>query len=93
MSHPRTAVRLLKANPAIRGLVNEVKVEMKSDLRAVPRVFVHWPSEMATKHHQAGAEVAKALLDAQLVAIARGDAPTPGDNALAAPSLQGGGFF
>jgi pyrrolidone-carboxylate peptidase len=93
MSHPRQPVRLLKASPAVRGRINEVKVEMKTDLRAVPRVFVHWPSEMATKHHQAGAEVMKAILDAQLVAIARGDVPTLGDNALADPSLQGGGFF
>jgi pyrrolidone-carboxylate peptidase len=93
MSHPRRAVRLLKASPAVRGQINEVRVEMKTDLRAVPRVFVHWPSEMATKHHRAGAEVMKAVLDAQLVALARGDAPTPGDNALADPTLQGGGFF
>lgn len=93
MSHPRRAVRLLKASPAVRGAVNEVKVEMKTDLRAVPRVFVHWPSEMATKHHEAGAEVMKAIIDAQLTAMARGDAPTDGNNALADPTLQGGTFF
>jgi hypothetical protein len=93
MSHPSKTVRLLKASPAIRGAVNEVRVTMKSDLRTVPRVFVHWPSEMATKHHTAGAEVMKAILDAQLSAIAHGDAPTPGDNALADPTLQGGDFF
>lgn len=93
MSHPRKVVRLLKASPAVRGAVNEVKVEMKSDLRAVPRVFVHWPSEMATKHHAAGADVMKSILDAQLSAIARGELPTQGDNALADPSLRGGDFF
>ncbi len=93
MSHPRKAVRLLRASPAVRGAINEVKVEMKTDLSAVPRVFVHWPSEMATKHHQGGADVMKAIIDAQLVAIARGDTPTRGDNTLADPTLQGGGFF
>lgn len=93
MSHPRRAVRLLKASPAVRGAINEVKVEMKTDLRAVPRVFVHWPSEMATKHHAAGAEVMKAIIDAQLTAMARGDAPTDGSNTLADPTLQGGTFF
>lgn len=93
MSHPGKVVRLLKASPAIRNAVNDVKIDMKTDLRTVPRVFVHWPSEMATKHHAAGAEIMKAILDAQLTALARGNAPTPGDNALADPTLQGGEFF
>lgn len=93
MSHPGKTVRLLKASPALRGAVNEVKVTMKTDLRAVPHVFVHWPSEMAAKHHAAGADIMKTILDAQLTALAHGDAPTPGDNALADPTLQGGNFF
>lgn len=93
MSHPGKVVRLLKASPAIRGAVNDVKIDMKTDLSTVPHVFVHWPSEMATKHHAAGAEVMKAILDAQLTALAHGDAPTAGDNALADPTLQGGQFF
>jgi pyrrolidone-carboxylate peptidase len=93
MSHPRTQVRLLRASPALPHKVNEVRLSMTKDLRQVPRVFVHWPSEMATKHHQAGAEIVKAILDAQLGALARGDRPTPGDNALADPTLQGGAFF
>ncbi len=93
MSHPGKTVRLLKASPALRGAVNDVRVDMKTDLRAVPRVFVHWPSEMATKHHAAGADIMRAILDAQLTALAHGDAPTPGDNALADPTLQGGSFF
>ena len=93
MSHPGRVVRLLKASPALRNAVNEVKVDMKTDLRTVPRVFVHWPSEMATKHHAAGADIMKAILDAQLMALAHGNAPTPGDNALADPTLQGGEFF
>jgi hypothetical protein len=93
MSHPGKVVRLLKASPAIRNAVNDVKIATKTDLRTVPRVFVHWPSEMATKHHAAGAEIMKAILDAQLTAVAHGDAPTPGDNALADPTLQGGEFF
>ena len=66
---------------------------MKSDLRNVPHVFVHWPSEMATKHHAAGAEVMKAIIDAQMTALKNGDLPTLGDNAKADPTLQGGAFF
>lgn len=93
MNHPGQVVRLLKASPVVRGAVNEVQVTMRTDLRAVPRAFMHWPSQMADKHHAAGAEVMRSILDAQLVALARGDAPTPGDNALADPSLPGGDFF
>lgn len=93
MSHPATSVRLMKASPALRGKINEVKVQMATDLRAVPRVFVHWPAQMDNKHHKAGAEVMKAILGAQLTAMAHGDAPTPGDNANADPTLQGGDYF
>jgi pyrrolidone-carboxylate peptidase len=93
MSHPDTSVRLMKASPAVRGKVNEVKVKMATDLRAVPRVFVHWPAQMDNKHHEAGADVMRSIIDAQLTAMAHGDAPTPGDNAIAAPSLPGGDFF
>ena len=64
-----------------------------ADLTKVPRVFVHWPSEMADKHHAAGADVMKAIIAAQLTAIKRGDKPTVGDNALADSTMQGGAFF
>jgi pyrrolidone-carboxylate peptidase len=93
MNHAHKSVSLLKASPAVRGEVNVVKVEMKTDLTNVPRVFVHWPSEMATKHHAAGADIMKSIIDAQLMALKSGDAPTLGDNANADPDLQGGAFF
>ena len=93
MAHPLSTVRLLKASPALRNQVNEVRVKMATDFRNTPRVFVHWPSEMASKHHAVGADVMSAILDAQLVAIAKGDRPTFGDNKLADPTLQGGTFF
>jgi pyrrolidone-carboxylate peptidase len=93
MGHPLSTVRLLRASPALRNQVNEVKVQMRTDFRNTPRVFVHWPSEMATKHHAAGADVMGSILDAQLVALSRGDRPTLGDNKIADPTLQGGKFF
>ncbi len=93
MAHPRASVRLLRASPRLRNQVNEVKVEMKTDFSKTPRVFVHWPSELATKHNAAGADVMAAILDAQLVALSRGHRPTFGDNQLADPTLQGGRFF
>lgn len=93
MSHPNKEVRLLRASPPVRGKINDVRVKVNKDFGAVPRVFVHWPSELAGAHHEAGAAVMKAILGAQLAATARGDAPTVGDNALADPTLQGGEFF
>jgi hypothetical protein len=59
----------------------------------VPRVFVHWPSDLADRHHGAAADVMRAIIAAQLAASARGGTPTIGDNSLADPSQQGGEFF
>jgi hypothetical protein len=93
MGHPRKEVKLLRASPALSGRQNDVKVKIDRDLSQVPRVFVHWPSEMADKHHQSGAEVMKSIIGAQLLASKSGDRPTKGDNANADPTLAGGGFF
>jgi pyrrolidone-carboxylate peptidase len=93
MSHPGREVRLLRASPPLRGRVNEVRVRMQTDHRAVPRVFVHWPSALDDKHHAAAADVMKAMIGAQLTALEAGHAPVPGDNALADETLRGGDFF
>jgi pyrrolidone-carboxylate peptidase len=93
MSHPRREIKLLRASPALPGAVNEVRVKLNADLRKTPRVFVHWPSELADKHHAAGADVMKAIISSQLIAQKTGNLPAPGDNALADPTLQGGAHF
>jgi hypothetical protein len=93
MSNPGREVKLLRASPALSGKVNAVPVKIARDMRNVPRVFVHWPSELADRHHAAGADVMKAILGAQLAALARGEAPTLGDNGIADPTLQGGAHF
>lgn len=93
MGHPNKEVRLLRASPAIRGRVNDVRVKLTTDHRNTPRVFVHWPSELADRHHAAGAEVMKAIIGAQVAALKNNDAPSRGDNALADSTLQGGDFF
>jgi hypothetical protein len=98
MGHPNREVRLLRASPAIRGRVNDVRVKLAPDHRNTPRVFVHWPSELAHVHHAAGAAVMQAIIGAQLAAL-RGtafqsaDLPSHGENALADPTLRGGDFF
>jgi len=93
MSHPRREIKLLRATPPVPGAVNDVRVKLTVDLTKVPRVFVHWPSELADKHHAAGADVMKSIITAQLVAAKTGNAPSVGVNTLADPTLQGGAHF
>ncbi len=90
MSHPRKDIALLRASPAIEGSVNEVKVRLTRDLNAVPRVFLHWPSQLAQSHVRVGVEITKAIMDAQLFATSNGDLPTYGDNAIANFEVSGG---
>lgn len=92
MDHPNSEIALLRASTIVKGSRNVVYVKLTSNLRHVPRVFVHWPSELADKHHEAAADVMKSMIVAQLWA-AINDPPTLGDNALAAPSLQGGSHY
>ncbi len=90
MDHPQRPVSLLRASLALPGAANDVTVTMTSDLSQVPRVFVHWPSELADKHHAAAADVMRAIVDAQLGAA---EPSTRGDNRQADPTLAGGAFF
>jgi pyrrolidone-carboxylate peptidase len=88
MDHPGQSVTLLRATPRKRGAINEVRVKIERDLSKVPRLFIHWPSEMAGHFHEQGADVMRAIIGAQLVAE-----PTRGDNAMAAEGLAGGDVF
>ncbi len=88
MSHPGRQLRLLRASQTVADTTNEVRVGISSNLAAVPRVFVHWPSDLADKHHAAAANVLKAVIGAQLEASRGGDAPSLGDTTLADPSVS-----
>lgn len=93
MGHPGREVSLLRASHPAPDAPNDVRLKLGANLSKVPRVFVHWPSDLADKHHLAGADVMRSIIAAQLRATKDGDAPTPGDNALASPGVQGGDFF
>jgi pyrrolidone-carboxylate peptidase len=93
MNHPGREVRLLRASKPVARARNDVNVRIDADLRAVPRVFVHWPSDLAERHHEAAADVMGSIIAAQLQASAGDDPPMVGDNALADPELLGGDFF
>lgn len=94
MGYPNKKVTLLKASKAVRGKPNSVTTTLTTDARKIPRTFMHWPSKIAddAAFAKAGAEVMKAVLDAQLVALANGDTPTVGDNANADETLGGDTF-
>ena len=83
LDHPGTTVRLLEASHVRDGSEGGLDVELQADLAHVPRLFVHWPSSLAEGLEATGAEVMRALLDAQLAASLGGDEPTRGDNAIA----------
>jgi hypothetical protein len=89
MGHPGKSVSLLTASAPIAGRINKVPTAIAHDLRATPRVFVHWPSALQGAHVQAGAKVMAALLDAQLTTKI---APTVGSNAQAEIAATGGTF-
>lgn len=93
MDRPGKKVRLLRASTRVVGRPNWVDLSIKGDFSEVPRVFVHWPSELASVHREAGAEVLKALIGAQMNALAKGDAPTRGDGITPGEGLAGGTFF
>lgn len=93
MDHPGDEVALLRAGAPVEGAKNEVRVSIRADFRAVPRVFVHWPSALDREHHAASAEVMKAIISAQLRALSFGDEPTVGDDALADSGIEGGEVY
>jgi hypothetical protein len=87
MTHPGRAVPLLRASTPAPNAPSDVSVRLEANLSAVPRVFIHWPSDLADRHHEAAADVMKAIIAAQLRASRDGDSPVLGDTALADPSL------
>lgn len=92
MDHPGRTAALLRASPRVPGKVNAVRAGISRDTREVPRVFAHWPSELAERHTARGKSIMLAILDAQL-SHAVSDAPKRGSNADAAPGLQSGETF
>jgi pyrrolidone-carboxylate peptidase len=93
MSYPGRTLTLLQASVPVRGATNRVTVKLTRDARAVPRVFMHWPSRLAGAHLGAAAGVMRAVLDAQLTASRTGaEAPTRGTNDRAELAATGSTF-
>ena len=94
MSYPSRAVTLLKASKPAKGKPSSVRTTLTADARAVPRTFLHWPSKLVDDPSfiGAGAEIVKAVIDAQLTATQNGDRATLGTNAAASATLGGDTF-
>lgn len=94
MGHPNTTLTLMQASPALAGRVNRVGVRLTRDARKVPRVFAHWPSTLEGAHLDAGRNVMRAVIAAQVLALREGGAAAPvvGDNADAEINASGDWF-
>lgn len=90
MDHPGSAVSLLRASTADERAPNEVLATIARDASTAARVFVHWPSELASAHHDAAAAVLRAMIEAQLASHVE---TARGHNDLADSSLEGGATF
>jgi pyrrolidone-carboxylate peptidase len=90
MSYPGRSITLLKASTRVTGKTNQVRAKISADVRTTPRVFLHWPSELADHpaHVKAAAGVLATVIDTQLASAT----PTVGDNALADVTLSGDTF-
>ena len=92
MDNPGTTVSLLRASVRVAGKSNDVRARISRDMRTTPRVFMHWPSELARVHTARGRGLMLGVIDAQ-IAHPASDAPTRGKKADAAPDLAGGPTF
>jgi pyrrolidone-carboxylate peptidase len=80
MAYPNRTLTLMQASIPLAGRINRVRVRITRDLRAVPRVFIHWPSALTGSHIPAAADVLRSAMAGQILATRAGDRPTPGTN-------------
>lgn len=93
MDHPGAEIDLMKATPPREGARSSVPVSLQRDMRDVPRVFVHWPRDLAEAHHEAAADVMSAMIAGQLRALDAGVSPTRGTREQADASVRGSDFY
>lgn len=96
MDHPDETVRLMEASQVRDGHDGAIEMALSQDHRLTPRAFIHWPSLLQGELLAPGVDVLRAMIDAQLHALASGtrEQPRRGDNALAdLPGDAGGDTF
>lgn len=92
MDHPGKTLKLLQASNPSPKTPKSVSVRLKSDHRKTAREFMHWPSALRGDNLDGAAAVMRAVIDAQLEALALGDAPTVGSNEQAEIQASGDTF-
>lgn len=84
MDHHADEVTLMEASHVRDGVDTGLDVTLGVDMSNVPRLFMHWPSDLRGEHLPAGAALMRAAIDAQLTALgSESDAPARGDNDIA----------
>ncbi len=87
MDHFDTPVRLMEASHVWDADVDAgIDLTLEVDLSAVPRLFMHWPSDLRREHLVAGTALLRAAVDAQLMQVGErtlSELPTRGDNEMA----------
>jgi hypothetical protein len=80
LDHAGDTVRLLEPSHPRPGGPTGVDFALVPDLSEIPRVFVHWPKDLAGEHLDRGASVMATIIGAQLTAKAD---PVRGDPSMA----------
>jgi hypothetical protein len=83
MDHPGEPIALMEASAPRDDVDGAFDIGLTRDMSDVPRMFMHWPSDLDAEHIQGGADVLRAVIAAQLGASRDGEAPTRGDNDIA----------
>lgn len=84
MDHWDEEVTLMEASHVREGAEAGLPITLGVDLSNVPRLFMHWSSNLRDEHVTAGSELIRAAIDAQLTSLdAEEGRPIRGDNDIA----------
>lgn len=78
-TNPGKSVQLLEPSIPLNKADRGVTTILKGDFRKTARAFIHWP-DVSPNLRDGAAKILRAVVDAQLLATSKGDAPAPGDN-------------
>jgi hypothetical protein len=68
MDHPGQSLRLMEASHPREGFDASLSLSLEDDYRGVPRVFIHWPSQLAGGFVPHATELLRTAIEAQLSA-------------------------
>lgn len=84
MDHWEDEVTLMEASHVREGADAGLPITLGVDMSEVPRLFMHWSSQIRGEHLQAGTAMLRAAIDTQLTLLDDDESgPIRGDNAIA----------